>query len=64
MGKTLTGFDNDICYPEINFIIKSANDLFEILNHTNKYSSLYNDRRDEWLLSNKSFELKTLVDVS
>ena len=57
-------YDNDICYPEINFIIKSANDLFEILNHTNKYSSLYNDRRDEWLLSNKSFELKTLVDVS
>lgn len=56
-------YENDICYPEINFVVKSAPELIKILNNSDRYSVLYRQRRDTYLLDNRNINLKQLFDT-
>ena len=56
-------YENDICCPEINFVVKSATDLIKILNNSDRYSMLYKQRRDTYLLDNRNIDLNQLFDT-
>ena len=56
-------YENDICYPEINFVVKSATDLIKILNNSDRYTILYKQRRDTYLLDNRNINLNQLFDT-
>lgn len=56
-------YENDICCPEINFVIKSTTELMGIINNSDRFSVLYKERRETWLLDNKNINLSELFDV-
>lgn len=47
-------YDEDICYPDINFIVKSPNDLGNIIDNPKYYKTLYYQRRDDYVKKHAS----------
>lgn len=40
--------ENDGCFPNINFVINSGQDLLKIINDPIRYKSIYSSRRNDW----------------
>lgn len=61
LDKTI--YDNDICFPNINFEIKTLEKFMDIIHNSNDYKALYKVRRDNWINSNRGINIKQLFHV-
>lgn len=50
-------YDNDICFPEVNFVVDSAQELVEILQRKSFYIKEYKGRRDKWIIENNGLTI-------
>lgn len=46
------------CMPDVNYVVKSIEEVIDILNNPIKYTKKYIDRRDEYIASNKAADYK------
>ncbi|MFT4683470.1 MAG: hypothetical protein ACI9JT_000260 [Polaribacter sp.] len=45
-------YDNDICFPEVNFVVNSGEDLLNILINKKEHQKMYQERRNCWIRDN------------
>lgn len=56
-------YENDICFPEINFVIRKKDDLTHIIKNHQDYKAKFFKRRTEFIQNNSGVDIKDVFYV-